>query len=142
MCCENIRASIIIAKKSSPRDNRCKGYVSRGSCSLITNLFYHFYYSGESLWIVHSEVGKYFAIELDVVFVQLAHKDRVGDAIDAATCVDTVDPQRTELSFLGFSIAVGVGLTFFPLVLGYCPNVFTSAPITFGAIEDFLSACS
>ena len=96
---------------------------------------------GEGLGIVHSEVGKHLAVELDVVLVKFAHKDGVRDTVDAATGVDTVDPQGTEFALLVLSVAVGVGLTFLPLVLGDGPYVFTSAPITFGAVEDFLSAC-
>ena len=98
--------------------------------------------SGEGLGIVHSEVGKHLAVELDVVLVKFAHKDGVRDTVDAATGVDTVDPQRAELALLVLSVAVGVGLTFLPFVLGDGPYVFTSAPITFGAVEDFLSAGS
>ena len=74
--------------------------------------------------------------------MKFAHKDGVRDTVDAATGIDTVDPQRTEFALLVLSVAVGVGLTFLPLVLGDGPYVFTSAPITFGAVEDFLSACS
>ena len=92
--------------------------------------------------MIHSEVGKHLAVELNVVLVKFAHKDGVRDTVDAATGVDTVDPQRTEFALLVLSVAVSVGLTFFPFVLGNGPYVFTSAPITFGAIEDFLSACS
>ena len=102
----------------------------------------HLHNSGESLGVVHGQVGQHLAVQLDVVLMEFAHKHRIGDTVDAATGIDTVNPQRAELSLLGFAVAVGVGLTFLPLVLGYCPNVFTSAPITLGAVEDFLSACS
>ena len=91
--------------------------------------------------MVHREVGEHLAVELDTALVKFAHKDRVRDTVDAATGVDTVDPQRAELALLVLTVAVGVGLTFLPLVLGDGPYVFTSAPITFGAVEDFLSAC-
>ena len=96
----------------------------------------------EGSGVVHSEVGQHFAVKLDVVLVKIAHKDGVRDTVDAATGIDTVDPQRTEFALLVLSVAVGVGLTFLPLVLGDGPYVFTSAPITFGAVEDFLSAGS
>ena len=103
---------------------------------------YHLDNGGEGLGIVHSEVGKHLAVELDVVLVKFAHKDGVRDAVDAATGVDTVDPQRTELALLVLTVTVSVGLTFFPFILGNGPYIFTSAPITLGAVEDFLSACS
>ena len=92
--------------------------------------------------MIHSEVGKHLAVEFYVVLVKFAHKDGIRDAVDAATGVDTVDPQRTELALLVLSVTVSVGLTFLPFVLGDGPYVFTSAPITLGAVEDFLSAGS
>ena len=73
--------------------------------------------------------------------MKFAHKDGVRDTVDAATGVDTVDPQRAELALLVLTVTVSVGLTFLPFVLGDGPYVFTSAPITLGAVEDFLSAC-
>ena len=108
----------------------------------LTLFLYHLDDSGEGLGMVHREVGQHFAVKLDAVLVELTHEDGVRDAVHAATGVDSVDPQRAELALLVLTVAVGVGLTFFPLVLGNGPNVFTSAPITFGAVEDFLSACS
>ena len=96
---------------------------------------------GEGLGIVHSEVGKHLAVELDVVLVKFAHKDGIRNTVDATTGVDTVNPQRAELALLVLTVTVSVGLTFLPFVLGNGPYVFTSAPITFGAVEDFLSAC-
>ena len=92
--------------------------------------------------MIHSEVGKHLAVEFDVILVKFAHKDGVRDTVDAATGVDTVDPQRAELALLVLTVTVSVGLTFLPFVLGDGPHVFTSAPITFGAVEDFLSAGS
>ena len=91
--------------------------------------------------MVHGEVGKHLAVEFDVVLVKFAHKDGVRNTVDAATGVDTVDPQRAELALLVLTVTVSVGLAFLPFVLGNGPYVFTSAPITLGAVEDFLSAC-
>ena len=92
--------------------------------------------------MVHGQVGEDFAVEFDVVFVQTTHENRVGYSVDAAAGVDTVNPQGAELALFVLSVAVGVGLTFFPFVFGYGPYVFASTPIAFGAVEDFFSACS
>ena len=104
-------------------------------------LFHHLNNGSESFGVVHGQVGENLAVQPHVGFVHLAHKYRVRHTVEAATGVDTLDPQRAELSFLAFSVTICVLLAFFPFVFGYCPNVFTSAPISFGAVEDFFSAC-
>ena len=52
-----------------------------------------------------------------------AHQLGVGEVFHACGSVDALNPESTEVAFFIFTVAVGVGETFFPGVLGYGPYV-------------------
>ena len=39
--------------------------------------------------------------------------------------IDTNNPKASEITFFGFSVAIGIGQTLFVRVLSHCPDVFT-----------------
>ncbi len=62
-------------------------------------------------WIVNGELGKRFAIEFDVRFLQTVDKHAVSQATLTDGGVDTNDPQLAELSLADASITIGVNLS-------------------------------
>ena len=71
-----------------------------------------------------------------------AHELAVREVFEACGCVDTLNPESAEVALLVLAVAVGVGKTFFPSVLGHSPHVLAAAEVTAGEFKDFLSACT
>ena len=92
-------------------------------------LFYFLYNGLESGGIVHGEVGKDLAVDFDTVLMESAHKLRVGKAFQAGSSIDTLNPEGAEVALLIAAVAIGVGQTFFPSVLGNGPYVFAGAKV-------------
>ena len=44
--------------------------------------------------------------------------------------IDTLYPQRTEVTFLVTAITVSIGQTFLPCILGNCPDIFSSSVVS------------
>ena len=100
----------------------------------------HFLDDGlESFRIVQSEVGQHFTVDLDTGFVQLVHEHAVRHVILADGCIDTDDPQGSEVTLLVPSVAVSVGLSFFVGVFRHSPDILSGSELTFGLLEDFLA---
>ena len=96
----------------------------------------------ESLGVVHSEIGKDFAVDFDARLGELVHELAVVHAKFAHSGVDTDDPQAAEFALLVSSVAISVGLTLFVRVLRHSPHVLSRAELTFGLLQDFLSSGS
>ena len=86
-----------------------------------------------------SEVGQHFTVDLDTSLVQLVHEHAVRHVVLADGCVDTDDPESSEIAFLVPSVAISVGLSFFPGVLCHSPDVLSGSELTFGLFKDFLA---
>lgn len=91
----------------------------------------------EGLRIVHSQVGKHFAVDVDVGILELAHERRIGHAVLADACVDSLYPERAKFALLGFAIAVGILPSFFDGIFRDGPYIFAAAKVTFGVFEHF-----
>ena len=103
----------------------------------------HFLYDGlEGSGVVHCQVGKHFAVDFDACFVDETHELGVGEVFEASCGVDTLNPEGAEVALFVLAVAVSVGETLFPSVLGYSPNVATASEVTTGKFEDFLAASS
>ena len=61
-----------------------------------------------------------------------AHQLGVREVFETGSGVDTLNPQSTEVAFFIFTVAVSVGKTFFPSVLGNGPYVTTATEVTTG----------
>ncbi len=96
----------------------------------------------ESGGVVESEVGEHLAVDLYTGFVDETHELGVGKILKTGGCVDTLDPEGTEVVLLVLAVAVGVGETLFPGVLGYGPHVAAASEVTTGEFEDFFAASS
>ncbi len=96
----------------------------------------------ESRRIVHGQISQNLAVDIHIACVDLAHELGIRHSMCACGCVNTLDPQSAEVTFLGFTVAVGVLQTFFDSVLGYCPNIFTGTEITLGKFKDLFPFCS
>ena len=105
-------------------------------------LFYFLNDSAESLRIVNCQVGEHLAVDFDAGFVQVTHQLRVGEALQASSGIDTLDPQCAEVTLFVAAVTESIGQTFLPCVFGYGPHVFTSAIVTAGQLQNSLSFCS
>lgn len=113
-------------------------------CDLAVCLcvFHLFNDCGESLRVVEGEVGEDFAVDFDTALVDKAHELGVAEVVHAGGGVDTLDPEGTEVALLVLAVAVGVGETFFPGVLGDGPHVAAATEIAAGEFQDFLAFCA
>ena len=96
----------------------------------------------EGFHVVHGEVGEHLAVDLDASLVQSTHQLAVAHAFHASGSVDTLDPQSAETALLVLTIAVGVGQTFLPSVLGNGPDVLAGTEVAAGELQDSLSLCT
>ena len=96
----------------------------------------------ESLGVVQSEVGKDLAVDFDTRLGELVDELAVVHAIFTDGSVDTDNPQAAEFALLVSSVAISVGLTLFVRVLRHSPDILSRAELTFGLLQDFLSAGS
>ena len=86
----------------------------------------------ESGGVVEGEVGENLTINLDACLVDEAHKLGIRKTLHAGSGVDTLDPESTEVALLVLAVAVSVGKTFFPSVLGDSPYVTAATKVTAG----------
>lgn len=93
----------------------------------------------ESSGIVESEVGKNLTVDFDAGLVDKAHKLRVRKALYASGSVDTLNPKSAEVTLFVLTVAVSIGKTFFPSVLGNGPHIATATKVTAGEFQDFLT---
>ena len=84
----------------------------------------------ESLWVVYSEVSENLTVDLDTSLMQSTHQSIISHILEAGSSVDTLNPQRTESTLLVAAIAVSIGKTLLPSVLGYGPYVLTRSIVT------------
>ena len=95
----------------------------------------------ESLGIVHGEVSENLTVDFDTVLVQSTHQLGIAHTFQTSSGVDTLNPQSAEGALLIATVAIGVGETLLPSVLGYGPNVLASSKITFSELQDTCSLC-
>ena len=86
----------------------------------------------ESSGVVEGEVGENFAVDLDACFVDETHQLAVGKFFLTSSCVDTLNPEGAEVALFIFAVAVSVGETFFPSVLGNGPHIAAATEVTTG----------
>ena len=96
----------------------------------------------ESGGIVYGEVCENLAVDLDTCLVDKTHQARVGEILQTGSGIDALNPESAEVALFVLAVAVGVGQTFFPSVLGNGPDVTARAIVAAGEFEDFLSFCS
>ena len=103
----------------------------------------YFCYNGlESFGVVDSEVSEYLAVDLDTCLVQQTHQLAVAETFHAGGSVDTLNPQCAEVALLGATVAISVGETLLPSVLGNGPHVLAGTEVTSGQTQNFLSLSS
>ena len=93
----------------------------------------------ESFRMIYCQVGENLTVDLDTTFVQKSHQLRIAHTFQTSSSIDTLNPQSTEVALLRTTIAVSIGKTFLPSILGNSPNILTSTKITSGEFQDFLS---
>ena len=109
------------------------------SVELRLSVFYFVNDSLESCGIVESEVSKNFAVDFDTALVDQAHELAVREVFETRCSVDTLNPESAEVTLVVFTVAISVGKTFFPSVLGNGPHVLACAEVAAGEFEDLLA---
>jgi len=89
--------------------------------------------------MIHCQVGKSFSVDGDSILVNLADEFGIRHPERTDSCVDALNPQRTEVAFLCSAVAVGILHSFFYRLLCNRVEVTAGAPVTLGAFEDFFS---
>lgn len=103
-----------------------------GSCLLSSGVLHLIDNSLERCGIVESQVGKHLAVDFDAGLVDKTHELRVREILHTGGGVDTLDPESAEIALLVLTVAVSVGKTFFPGILGYGPYVAAATEVTAG----------
>ena len=75
----------------------------------------------ESLRVVQGEVSQHLTVETHVLLCESADELGVVHTVLTGSGIDTLNPKRTEVAFLSFTVAVCVTQTFLIGILGYCP---------------------
>lgn len=105
----------------------------------VLNLLYDGLESGG---IVEGEIGEDLAVDLDAGLVDETHELGVAEVFEASGSVDTLNPESAEVALLILAVAIGVGQTLFPGVLGNGPYVAAAAEVAAGEFEDFFTTCT
>ena len=116
------------------RGHRTAFFIADKRC-----LLHFFNDSLESFRVVQGQVGQDFAVDFDTGLVQLVDEHAVRHVVFTDGCVDTDDPQGSEVTLLVPSVAVSVGLSFFVGVFRHSPDILSGSELTFGLFEDFLA---
>src|SRR5689334_7791950 len=96
--------------------------------------------SAERLRIVHGEVGKHLAVDLDAGLAQSVHELRVAHALAPRGGVDPDDPQPPEVALAGPAITVRVSARAHHLLVGEPVARMLAAEVALGLLEDLLLA--
>ena len=96
----------------------CKQNLSDRRFSFSANIF-------ECCWVLERYVRQAFAIQIETFLLDAVHELAVLETVCSCCSVDASDPQSTELSFLHFPIAIGVGQGFADYVYRSFKPVFT-----------------
>jgi hypothetical protein len=107
----------------------------------VVGLFHGIQNRLESRGIVHRKISKRFAVERYIAGVNFTHELRVRHSMLTGSSVNTLNPECTEVAFLGLAVAVCVLKSFFDSVFGNCPYVFAGTEITLGKLEDLFPLC-
>ena len=106
------------------------------------SLLYFCYDGLESLGIVDSEVSEHLAVDFDAGLVQETHQLAIAETFHAGSGIDTLNPKSAEVALLGTTVAVSIGETLLPSVLGNGPHVLAGTEVTSGQTQNFLSLSS
>ena len=101
-----------------------------------------FYNRTESRGIVQSEIGKHLAVDFNTALVDKTHQLGIAEILGAGCCVDTLNPKSAEVTLFVLAVAVSIGKTFFPSILGNGPHIAAASEITTCEFKDFLATCS
>ena len=86
----------------------------------------------ESGGVVEGEVGKHLTVDFDARLVDESHQLAIAEVFQTCGSVDTLNPESTEVALLVLTVAISIGETFFPGVLGNGPHIATASEVTAG----------
>jgi hypothetical protein len=89
---------------------------------------------------VYCEVCKSLTVEVDACLVESADELRVRHSLCTGSSVDTLNPERAELTLLATTVCKCISETLLIGVFGNGPHVLASAELTFYALQNLLAA--
>lgn len=92
--------------------------------------------------MVNSEVSENLAVDLDTLLVDETDELAVRETLETGSRIDTLNPEGAESALLILAIPVSIGLTLLPGVLGYSPDVLTTAEVALSEFEDSFAPCA
>src|SRR6056300_1246904 len=98
--------------------------------------------SAKRCLLMNSQISQYFTVDLNVSLFQTSDQTAVREAVNAACCVDTRNPQSTELTLTLTTVAVSVLTCFDDSLFGNSEYTATSAVVTFSLFQYFLVTCT
>ncbi len=124
------KKAIPLSQRNCPRSN--KSLIDKIIRQQKSSRFCLGNNSLECFRMVHGQISQYLTINFDTCLVQCTHQFRIRHSFQTSSCVDTLNPQCTEITFLVLTVTICVGQSFFPSIFGYSPYVLSCTKITFG----------
>ena len=90
--------------------------------------------------MIHGQISEYFTVKANIGFENFSHEGGIVHTVEAYSCIDTLDPELTELALAILTVSVGVLQCFFDCVFGYGPDVFLTTEIAFGELQHFFAS--
>src|ERR1700733_14022906 len=94
----------------------------------------------EGLGLVHGQIGEDLAVDLDPGLGKPADKSAVGQTVEAAACVDALDPEGAEIALLLLAADIVVLQRAIGRGIGRGDRVLAAAVEALGLLEDALAA--
>ena len=83
---------------------------------------------------VHGEIGQNLAVQLNTSQLQAVHELTIGQAFDANSSVNALDPKRAEGALLRLAVAIGILARLFDSLTGDANRILPTAVKAFGGI--------
>jgi hypothetical protein len=87
---------------------------------------------------VHRDVGHDLAVQFDPGQLHAVHEFAVGQAFDADSRVDALDPQATEGALLNLAVAISILAGLFDGLTGDANRILATAIIALGLFQNIL----
>ena len=90
---------------------------------------------GKCLLVIDCKFSQHLAVDINVFLLQPIDEYRITHAIHAARCIDTYDPQTTEITFALFASDISVAQRTANLLAGRAVLLGTASKVTFRQLK-------
>mgnify|MGYP007057166020 CR=1 FL=1 len=84
----------------------------------------------KSFGIIHGQIGKNLAIDLDILCIQFANKLGIAHTVLPDGGIDALDPELAKLPLFVATVTIGISLPLFPGILCYGIDIFAGTEVT------------